>query len=103
VIIRRDLGIGSDIGQRAGLGPEHLEVFTLVEEIYNRARVKYGEDGGSSLPAKLLQDELDESLSVAGFEQWKYTIAKVASEASAEDSPDTIAVVHQQIAPRANL
>jgi hypothetical protein len=30
----------------------------LVEQIYNRAKLKYGEGAGSSFPAKLLQDEL---------------------------------------------
>ena len=38
----------------------------LVEQIYNRARRRYGDSAGSSHPAKLLQDELRESLMVSG-------------------------------------
>lgn len=103
----------------------------LVEQIYNRARRRYGDSAGSSHPAKLLQDELRESLMVSGqrspppfpalpcslfvrgaldchwaqvegFEQWKYTIEKVESE-TLNDGPAGIAVVHRGVKPRSKI
>ena len=47
-----------DISKRVGAP---IEVMGLVEQIYNRARRRYGDDAGSSHPARLLQDELQES------------------------------------------
>ena len=54
----KDLGIGYDISKRVGAP---IEVMGLVEQIYNRARRRYGDGAGSSHPARLLQDELQES------------------------------------------
>ena len=47
-----DLGIGYDIARRHGAP---IEVLALVQQIYHRAMYKYGNDAGSSHPAKLLQ------------------------------------------------
>ena len=76
-----------------------IEVMGLVEQIYNRAKLKYGAEAGSSFPAKLLQDELDESLAVPGFEDWAYTIHKpdAVEQDGTDNGPPGIAIVHQNI------
>lgn len=56
-----------------------------MEQIYNLARHKYGNDVGSTHPAKLLQDELNEPLQTDGFEDWTYTVEHVGG---------SMAVVH---------
>jgi 3-hydroxyisobutyrate dehydrogenase len=98
----KDLGIGYDISKRVGAP---IEVMGLAEQIYNRARCKYGDDKGSSFPAKLLQDDLRESLMVEGFEQWKYTIEKVepVNPEGEDNGPAGIVIVHQGIKPRSKL
>ena len=58
----KHIGIGHDISKRVGAP---IEMLGLAEQIYNRARHRYGDDAGSSHPAKLLQDELRESLLVS--------------------------------------
>ena len=67
----KDLALGRNIAQESGVP---IKVHSLVEEIYNEARVKYGDDKGSSHPAKLLQDLLGEKLQIKGFEDWTYSI-----------------------------
>ena len=67
----KDLALGRNIAQESGVP---IKVHSLVEEIYNEARLKYGNDKGSSHPAKLLQDLLGEKLQIEGFEDWTYSI-----------------------------
>ena len=67
----KDLALGRNIAQGSGVP---IKVHSLVEEIYNEARLKYGNDEGSSHPAKLLQDLLGERLQVEGFGDWTYSI-----------------------------
>lgn len=47
----KDLGIGYELMKKYDAP---CEVLSLCEQIYNRARVKYGGEAGSSHPAKLL-------------------------------------------------
>ena len=67
----KDLALGRNIAQESGVP---IKVHSLVEEIYNEARLKYGNDKGSSHPAKLLQDLLGEKLQIEGFDDWTYSI-----------------------------
>ena len=70
----KDLDLGHQLAKEKDVP---LEVMGLVEQIYRRAMFKYGADAGSSHPAKLLQDDLNLSLQVEGFENWTYSIEKV--------------------------
>ena len=70
----KDLGLGRDIAREAGVP---IKVHSLVEEIYNEAKLFYGNDKGSSHPAKLLQDVLGEKLQIDGFDDWTYSIKMV--------------------------
>jgi len=66
----KDLALGRNIAQESGVP---IKVHSLVEEIYNEAKYKYGDEKGSSFPAKLLQDLLGEKLQISGFEDWTYS------------------------------
>eukprot|EP00794_Sanderia_malayensis_P020411 gene20411-22424_t len=78
----KDLALGRAIASNSGVP---IRLHDLVEEIYNEARVRYGDDAGSSHPPKLLQDDLNVRLQIEGFEDWTYSINVV---------DDTIAVRH---------
>ena len=70
----KDLDLGHQLAKEKDVP---LEVMGLVEQIYRRAMFKYGANAGSSHPAKLLQDDLNVSLQIDGFEEWTYSIEKV--------------------------
>ena len=67
----KDLALGRNIARESGVP---LKLHSLVEEIYNEARLFYGDDKGSSHPAKLLQDVLGEKLQTTGYDDWTYSI-----------------------------
>jgi len=54
-----------------------LEMFGLMQQIYNRALYSLGPDVGCYAPPKLLEKELNESLQAPGFENWNYTVENV--------------------------
>ena len=58
-----------------------FELLGLVQQIYNRGLYKYGSDAPCYIPAKLLEDDLNESLRSAGFEEWSYSIDNVDGSA----------------------
>jgi 3-hydroxyisobutyrate dehydrogenase len=49
----KDLGLAVDLARQAGVP---AELSAMVEQIYRRARARYGDDGGQMLPMKLLED-----------------------------------------------
>ena len=80
----KDLNLGYELSRSLGAP---IMLHGLVEQIYNRARLKYGNQVGSSCPPKLQEDELQESLQREGFDDWTYTI---------EEFQDSMVVVHQK-------
>ena len=54
-----------------------IELHAHAEQMYNRARVELGDDVGSTSPAKMLEEDLNESLQTDGFEDGTYTIEHV--------------------------
>lgn len=78
----KDLNLGYELARKFGVP---LELYSLTEQIYNRARLKYGDEAGSSSPPKLLEDDLNEPLQIDGFEDWTYTVEHV---------DNSMAVVH---------
>ena len=80
----KDLNLGYELSRELGAP---IMLHGLVEQIYNRARLRYGNNVGSSHPPKLLEDELNESLQTSGFDDWTYTVEEVQG---------SLAVVHQK-------
>ena len=70
----KDLNLGYELARKFKVP---LELHAHAEQIYNRARVKFGDDVGSTSPAKLLEEDLNEPLQIDGFEDWTYTIEHV--------------------------
>jgi 3-hydroxyisobutyrate dehydrogenase len=70
----KDFGLGAAI---AGHYNVPIPLMGLVEQIYRTARLRYGDDVGSSYPIKLQQEMAGESLQIGGFEEWTYTIEAV--------------------------
>ena len=58
-----------------------FELLGLVQQIYNRALYKYGAEAPCYIPAKLIEDDLDEDLRCDGFEDWSYSIDNVDGSA----------------------
>jgi len=54
-----------------------LEVFGLMQQVYNRALYSLGPDVGCYAPPKLYENEMNESLQAPGFENWNYTVENV--------------------------
>lgn len=54
-----------------------IELLGLVQQIYNRGLYTYGADAPCYIPAKLLEDTLNEPLQCPGFENWSYSIDNV--------------------------
>jgi len=54
-----------------------LELFGLMQQIYNRAHYSLGPDVGCYAPPKLYELEQKESLQAPGFENWSYTVENV--------------------------
>lgn len=70
----KDLNLGYELARKFQVP---IELHSHIEQIYNRARQKYGNDVGSSSPPKLLEDDLQEPLQIEGFEDWTYTVEHV--------------------------
>ncbi len=60
----KDLGLAHQLGRELGVP---LELAGLVEQIFNRARLQYGERAWSSQVVKLLEDALGTDLRAPGF------------------------------------
>merc|ERR1719263_433514 len=67
----KDLNLGYQLSM-ANRCP--LRLLGLVEQLYNEARFKYGENSPSSIPAKLIEDALEERLYTPGYENFSYTV-----------------------------
>lgn len=78
----KDLNLGYELARKFKVP---LELHSLAEQIYNRARFRYGDNVGSTSPAKLIEDDLNEPLQIDGFKDWTYTIEHVGG---------SMAVVH---------
>jgi 3-hydroxyisobutyrate dehydrogenase len=60
----KDLGFAHDLGDELGVP---LELATLVEQAFNRAREEYGGDAWSPMVVKLLEDAVGTDLRAPGF------------------------------------
>jgi 3-hydroxyisobutyrate dehydrogenase len=60
----KDLGLALALGRTSGVP---LEVAALVEEIFRRARARYGGSAWSPMVVRLLEDALGTELRAAGF------------------------------------
>src|SRR6266536_471241 len=49
----KDLGLAVDLARQAGVP---LDVGAAVNQVYRRARARYGDNGGEMMPIKLLED-----------------------------------------------
>lgn len=65
------------------------QINAAAEGVYRETMDKYGGRVGSSYPAKLLQESVDDSMAEEGFDDWSYEIEKVRGGG--------IAVVHKNI------
>ena len=70
----KDLNLGYELARKFQVP---IELHAHAEQMYNRARVKLGDDVGSTSPARMLEEDLNESLQIDGFEDWTYTIEHV--------------------------
>jgi len=70
----KDLNLGYELARKFNVP---TELHAHAEQIYNRARVKLGDDVGSTSPARMLEEDLNESLQIDDFEDWTYTIEHV--------------------------
>lgn len=73
----KDLNLGKMICKSHGVPWDKLGVMDAAEKIYQKALEKYGDDVGSSYPAKMLADDLGVSHRVNNWEDWSYSIEKV--------------------------
>lgn len=64
-----------------------LELMGLTQQMYNRAKYKYGDNKPSSLPPKLIEDDLNTPLRNEKFENWGYS-------ADTEKIDQSFVVVH---------
>ena len=67
----KDMNLGESISGKLGIS---MPVTAAAHKIYEEARVKYGDNGPSSMPPKLLEDALNEPLQKRGFDEWSYSI-----------------------------
>ena len=70
----KDLQLMADAAQTHNVP---IELLGHVIEIYKKGLAKYGEDAPCNIPAKLLEDQLGESLQCNGFDNWTYSIENV--------------------------
>ena len=61
-LVCKDLGLAVDLGRSVGLP---LEVSATVEQIYRRARARYGDKAGELIAAKLYEDDSNTPLRYA--------------------------------------
>ena len=81
----KDMRLGGEICEHHGVP---IELHALVHQIYNRAKYKYGANAPSTIPAKLIQDELqDAPLQIEEtFDKWSYSI---------DTTNNTVTVIHK--------
>lgn len=70
----KDLNLGYNLARTHSVP---MPLHGLVEQIYNQARFKYGDEAGSSHPAKLMPDALNDTLKIEGFDNWTYSVEPV--------------------------
>merc|ERR1712227_155933 len=73
-LMNKDTQLGYEMARKAEVP---MEVFGLMQQIYNRAQHSLGPDVGCYAPPKLWENELNESLQAPGFENWNYTVENV--------------------------
>lgn len=73
-LMNKDTQLGYEMARKAEVP---MEVFGLMQQIYNRAQASLGPDVGCYAPPKLWENELRESLQAPGFESWNYTVENV--------------------------
>eukprot|EP00756_Hemistasia_phaeocysticola_P024554 Hpha_TRINITY_DN15954_c1_g6::TRINITY_DN15954_c1_g6_i1::g.75581::m.75581/K00020/mmsB, HIBADH; 3-hydroxyisobutyrate dehydrogenase len=76
----KDLRIGRDIhSNRPGCKgyDKDYRMNALAEQMYVECMDKYGPRVGSSSPAKVVQEDTEDTMAIPGYENWKYTIEKV--------------------------
>ncbi|XP_031565713.1 uncharacterized protein LOC116300887 [Actinia tenebrosa] len=73
----KDLNLGKSICNSHGVSWDKLEVMSAGEKMYQKALKRYGENVGSSYPAKMLADDLQVSHHLKNWEDWSYSIEKV--------------------------
>ena len=64
----KDLNLGYELARKFSVP---IELHAHAEQMYNRARL------GSTSPAKMLEEDLNKSLQIDGFDDWTYTIEHV--------------------------
>lgn len=81
----KDMKLGTQIAEYYGVP---LELHSLIGQIYNRAKYKYGKQAPSTIPVKLIQDDLqNESLNIdEHFDNWSYSV---------DIENNTIKIVHK--------
>ena len=80
----KDMKLGNQISDYYGTP---IELHGLVQQIYNRAKYKYGANAPSTIPAKLIQDELNDELQIdKKFDKWSYSV---------DTTNNTITVIHK--------
>ena len=80
----KDLELGHQISLKNNIP---LELHGLTQHIYNRAKFKYGPNEGSSMPPRMLEDDLNTPLRHEKFNNWSYS-------ANTETIDDSFVVVH---------
>lgn len=70
----KDNQLGYEMARKAKVP---LELFGLMQQIYNRALYSLGPDVGCYAPPKLYELEQKESLQAPGFENWTYSVENV--------------------------
>lgn len=73
-LMNKDTQLGYEMARKAEVP---MEVFGLMQQIYNRAQYSLGPDVGCYAPPMLYEKELNESLQAPGFENWNYTVENV--------------------------
>jgi len=81
----KDMRLGNQLCEQFGVP---LPVHSLVHQIYNTAKYRYGENAPSTIPVKIMEDTLnDERLQIEGkFDKWTYSI---------DTKNNTVTIVHK--------
>ncbi|XP_064122548.1 2-(hydroxymethyl)glutarate dehydrogenase-like [Macrobrachium nipponense] len=67
----KDLQLGYDMARKFKVP---MEMHHMALGVYRRAEYQYGEEAGCYIPPKGMEDALNESLQIPGFEKWGYNI-----------------------------
>jgi len=65
----KDLDIGYKMGRTL---KSPLVLHSVAQQVYERARARYGDDAPSSMPAKLMEEDCDVKLQAPGYEGFTY-------------------------------